>query len=847
MESAVHRDSLDEYTQKLTTKYKTLFAPKSAVGAPLVASTVSAMTDTTKVYVYTGSETGYSTGYWYYYNGSAWTSGGVYNSAAVETDTTLSVSGAAADAKAAGDAINTRVQAVDSLLTVTDFDDIDNNIIIPCSVDNRGADIANAPVNDWITGLIITFGRNSERSSGDVQIFIPEGNGAMMYRKYSISGSSDGWSAWVSGSESIMQIIDSDLPQFRSGINDAHEDYNSHIYEYLTEGTFYATQMKTTGTAQVRRWVDLPTQDDSPYIIINSRYGNNWVLQMAIKADTLDAVYIRLEPIVPSENETITTTWTRISCDLSGVQSQITALTARVDNLPQAREGINSVEISTSYNHHIYAYKKDGTFYTTPANWNDLPTTDSPYIITNSRYGSWILQTAVKANTPEIVYSRFISNNPADDNNTQYYWRKRSGVEMLDYWKHSVTNYLSVGLPILFLSGSTSGMSKKNAVELSYKWGDVIGTCSVNWQGSSSVSYPKKNYTINFDSALNVGGWGYHSKFCLKANFIDNSNALNVCGAKLWSQIVTNRGEHPAIAYSAPNKGAMDGFPCIVLLNDEFHGLYTFNIPKDIWAYGMGVSGSGHVLENEYIVTAEDHVSATQFRSIAELDGTDFKLEYSYGTTDEQKAETAAAAKTSLNNMLSTLSGLNSSGWESTANAYIDVNTAMDYMIFSALIANTDGVDKNFILTSYDGTKWWFNAYDLDSIFGNYWTGGKYYAPSGDNDNKTSFAWLASTSKLFNLIWTYNRPALIQRYNELRNGILSEENVYMTFYNFCVEIPQVIIDEDNRKYPEKPGTSTETLSRIMEWYKKRCKVIDYEINGSNLIQTSEISEVLTGS
>ena len=65
------------------------------------------MTDTTKIYVYTGSETGYTNGDWYYYNGSAWVSGGVYNAVAFNTDTTLFVSGDAADAKVTGDYIRT--------------------------------------------------------------------------------------------------------------------------------------------------------------------------------------------------------------------------------------------------------------------------------------------------------------------------------------------------------------------------------------------------------------------------------------------------------------------------------------------------------------------------------------------------------------------------------------------------------------------------------------------------------------------------------------------------------------------------------------------------------------------
>jgi hypothetical protein len=53
---------------------------QAAVGSPLVANAISEMVDTTKIYVYTGSETGYTTGHWYYYNGTAWRDGGTYQS-----------------------------------------------------------------------------------------------------------------------------------------------------------------------------------------------------------------------------------------------------------------------------------------------------------------------------------------------------------------------------------------------------------------------------------------------------------------------------------------------------------------------------------------------------------------------------------------------------------------------------------------------------------------------------------------------------------------------------------------------------------------------------------------------
>lgn len=98
---------------------------QGAVGSPLKAATASAMTDKTKIYVYTGTETGKTAGHWYYWNGSAWVDGGVYNSSAINTDKTLSVSGMAADAEAVGDKIdllkNVSTQSPNKLNHATDL------------------------------------------------------------------------------------------------------------------------------------------------------------------------------------------------------------------------------------------------------------------------------------------------------------------------------------------------------------------------------------------------------------------------------------------------------------------------------------------------------------------------------------------------------------------------------------------------------------------------------------------------------------------------------------------------------------------------------------------------------
>lgn len=92
--------------ESITAVSKEVTSLKASVGTPLVAATVSAMKDKNKIYVYTGTESGYTKGNWYYNNGTKWVAGGVYNAVALVTDKTLSVIGAAADSKVCGEHFN---------------------------------------------------------------------------------------------------------------------------------------------------------------------------------------------------------------------------------------------------------------------------------------------------------------------------------------------------------------------------------------------------------------------------------------------------------------------------------------------------------------------------------------------------------------------------------------------------------------------------------------------------------------------------------------------------------------------------------------------------------------------
>ena len=72
-------------------------------------------------------------------------------------------------------------------------------------------------------------------------------------------------------------------------------------------------------------------------------------------------------------------------------------------------------------------------------------------------------------------------------------------------------------------------------------------------QGNSSMSYAKKNFTINMYSdearktklKKDFKGWGAQSKFCLKANYVDTTHTRNISGARIAYDMVQRRPDSP--------------------------------------------------------------------------------------------------------------------------------------------------------------------------------------------------------------------------------------------------------------------------------------------------------------
>lgn len=284
-------------------------------------------------------------------------------------------------------------------------------------------------------------------------------------------------------------------------------------------------------------------------------------------------------------------------------------------------------------------------------------------------------------------------------------------------------------IPILHIDGTLPD-SKKDVI-CAFKYlsnsQNFDGYVKIKLQGTSSLNYPKKNFTIKLYSdaectipaTLEFKNWKPQAKFCLKANWIDFSHARNICGARLWSELVASREDYdtlPEDFRNSPNNGAIDGFPVVIYCNGLYWGRYTLNIPKGDWMFNMDSSS-----EEQCILGGENYISGA-FRKFAVIDGTDW--------SDELHDVVPEKYVTRWNEVIDFVMNSSNEDFKNNLSNYFDVNSLIDYYLFSYVTCNLDGLGKNQLFITYDGgAHWAASAYDLDTTMGIYWDG-KTFVPS---------------------------------------------------------------------------------------------------------------------
>lgn len=346
-------------------------------------------------------------------------------------------------------------------------------------------------------------------------------------------------------------------------------------------------------------------------------------------------------------------------------------------------------------------------------------------------------------------------------------------------------------------------------------------------QGTSSESLPAKNYTFKFYSDATHStknkidvGWGKQSKYCFKKNYVDSTHTRNLSGARIAFDMVNSRPESDfkTNLLTAPRNGAVDGFPCIMYLNGEFWGLYTWNIPKDAWMFNMKDDNPNHMVlcaefNNNGNMSA---VNTCQFRALWGGEG-DVNWSIEAGTYSE-------ALKTSFNNAINFVMTASDEDFKANISNHFDLYSLLDYYCFSYLVYHYDGLAKNMLMATYDGVHWGACLYDMDSIFGASFNGQsflEYNKPCPENYQENN-------SLLWQRIETCFAQELYDRYVELRKGALSLGNIVEHVEEIYNLIPDRVFKEDWTKWAGIPSQTTNTMARFRTFMKNRANYVDSE-------------------
>lgn len=389
-------------------------------------------------------------------------------------------------------------------------------------------------------------------------------------------------------------------------------------------------------------------------------------------------------------------------------------------------------------------------------------------------------------------------------------------------------------IPSIRLYGDTEGMTKDDAKILRFDYKDAenyyyaarengkhyCGFAKVKWQGSSSVVYDKKNYSLKLyhDAACVTPyeiefreGWTGQNAFCLKANVIDASHARNIVSAKLWGRMVKTRDE-ASVSYinlaDKVNGGAVDGFPVMVFINNEYKGIYTFNLHKELYLWGMSENASHTVL------CGEDNGKA-RFTSPAVIDGDDW--DYEVEPTD------TSWVLGSFNAIYNALQITDTTARKTALEACVDIDSIIDYGIFISCIGGVDSYAKNMIMLTYDKVKWMASAYDMDTTYGNMWHGCGYH------NAKYLLNLYDSNALLSKVAWDY--PAKFKaRYDYVRKNIINMNVITELYSNLLVDVPATLFDKEIEMYPSIPGSRTNNLLQIKAYMDERLTHLDELVN-----------------
>ena len=369
----------------------------------------------------------------------------------------------------------------------------------------------------------------------------------------------------------------------------------------------------------------------------------------------------------------------------------------------------------------------------------------------------------------------------------------------------------SAVMPEVRLTGDLDGMTKykPKLLEFNYKYknSDISCYSLTELQGNSSLNYKKKSYSLklyadedkDIEYKLRLGRWNKTENYLLKANWIDRTCARNIVASRLYKRM-------PNATLPNGTYGIPDGFPAKLCINGVYRGIYTIVQPKKKKLFGLK---DRDAVNGARLYSAEVKEGSAVFENSSALDN-NWECKFPDDHYD----------KSALNRLTEFVSSCTYEEFKTYIDRYMDVDSLINYVVFSEITLNADGWRKNYNIVTYDGKIWYLRPYDLDCTFG------LDFAGNIDRDayTDTMSDWL-NTTRLWILVKLAFPQEIYERYREVRQSIITEDTIISEFKAFMDKIGADSYAADNTAW-NRSGSARDALAQIKDYVKVRYAFLD---------------------
>ena len=285
----------------------------------------------------------------------------------------------------------------------------------------------------------------------------------------------------------------------------------------------------------------------------------------------------------------------------------------------------------------------------------------------------------------------------------------------------------------------------------------IVYQCGLRIQGTSSTTYPRKNYRIYFSrsekygtklyvNGVEVADFKYSFKpgarpidiFCLKADFSDSSSTHNTGAVRIVNDIWKKCGwlTPPQAAYKGNYdvRIGVDGFPIDLFYDNDgmgenvYLGKYNFNNEKSGSGIIYGFEGIEGFNDEAALKGGRNKCICLEFLNNSEtlclfgtsnMDTFDDALEFRFKADDTWATahEDDKAAVKRLWEWIYSCKG-NPTKFLNEYAEYFGNDSPFAWYLITDYFMAVDNRAKNMMLVTWDGKIWYFIPYDMDTVFG---------------------------------------------------------------------------------------------------------------------------------